>query len=86
MSAQEIIASLCADIALTKQICEIDHRKFNIDTKISWALESDRDETLAAIKKVTAINKDIKDFQLPPLLTVGDAFRHITILSTCPWA
>ena len=53
MQAQSVIASLCTAIELTKQICQIDHKKFDLDTKISWALPTDANETKLALKLAT---------------------------------
>lgn len=43
MRAQSIMASLCADTELTKQICQINHKRFDLNTKISWAPPTDED-------------------------------------------
>lgn len=82
MDAQSIIASLCADIELTKQICQINHKKFGVDTKISWALPTDADETKLAINQLLSVNGYNETYMANrELKTVGDAFRFISIIS-----
>lgn len=82
MQAQSIIASLCADIELTKQICEINHKKFDLDTKISWALPTDADETKLAINQLLSMNGYNETYMVNrELKTVGDIFRFISMIS-----
>lgn len=82
MQAQSIIASLCADIELTKQICQINHRKFGVDTKISWSLPTDADETKLVINQFLSVNGYNETYMVNrELKTVGDAFRFISIIS-----
>lgn len=82
MQAQSIIASLCADIELTKQICQIDHKKFDVDTKINWALPTDVDETKLAINQLLSVNGYNETYMVNrELKTVGDAFRFISMIS-----
>ena len=81
MQAQSIIASLCADIELTKQICEINHKKFGVDTKISWAVPTDGDETKLAINQLLSVNGYNETYMANrELKTVGDAFRFISMI------
>lgn len=81
MQAQSIIASLCADIELTKQICQIDHKKFGVDTKISWALPTDADKTKLAINQLLSVNGYNETYIVNrELKTVGDAFRFISMI------
>ncbi len=82
MQAQSIIASLCADIELTKQICHINHKKFGVDSKISWALPTDADETELAINQLLSVNGYNETYMVNrELKTVGDAFRFISMIS-----
>lgn len=82
IQAQSIIASLCADIELTKDICRIDHKKFGVDTKISWALPADADETKLAINQLFSMNGYNETYMVNrELKTVGDAFRFISMIS-----
>ena len=82
MQAQSVIASLCADIELTKQICRINHKKFGVDAKISWALPTDADETKLAINQLLSANGYNETYMADrELKTVGDAFRFISMIS-----
>ncbi len=82
MKAQSIIASLCADIDLTKQICQINHKKFGVDTKISWVLPTDADKTKLAINQLLSVNGYNETYMVNrELKTVGDAFRFISMIS-----
>ena len=82
MQAQNIIASLCENIELTRDICRIDHKKFDVGTKMSWALQTDADKTKLAINQLLSVN-GCKDTYMSnrELKTVGDAFRLISIIS-----
>ena len=82
MQAQNIIASLCADIELTKTICQIEHKKFGVNTKISWSLPTDADETKLAVNQLLSANGYNDTYMSNrELKTVGDAFRLISIIS-----
>ena len=81
MQAQSIIASLCADIEFTKDICRIDHKKFGVDTKISWVLPTDADKTKLAINQLLSVNGYNETYMANrELKTVGDAFRIISMI------
>ena len=75
MKAQRTISSLCADIDLTREICEIDGVEFGPYTKIVWALPTDEARTLALLDELLP---DAVDWKLE---TVRDAFRFISAIS-----